>query len=100
MATHTISVTVGKDSIQVVPDSLFMTTVDEVSWAGTDSRQFTIVFDDDGPFGQRDLSHAHATSRQKPRSRGRFKYTVISADDPNMKLDPDIIVGDPPTEKP
>jgi len=98
MATHKISVTVGNGSIQVEPDTLAMTSADEVHWAGTNSKQFSIVFDHDGVFGQRELPHAVASSRQRPRVQGRFKYTVVSSDDRNLKLDPVIIVGDPPTK--
>ncbi|MEO5616217.1 MAG: hypothetical protein ABIS67_00455 [Candidatus Eisenbacteria bacterium] len=97
MATHRISVTVENNTIQVSPDTLVMTAADEVQWAGTNPRQFSIAFDDDGPFGERNLAHALAVSAQKPKARGRFKYTVISAENPGLKLDPVIIVEDPPT---
>lgn len=100
MASHQIRVTVGASSIEVRPDSLSMTTADDVAWSGTTGGAFTILFDDDGPFGQRHLSHGQAKSSNRPRKRGRFKYTVISAENPNVKLDPDIVVGDPPTDKP
>jgi hypothetical protein len=85
------------NSIQVNPNSLVMTSADEVYWGGTNNRAFTIRFDNEGPFGQRNLSHADAVSRKKPRVKGRFKYTVISADNPSVMLDPDIVVEDPPT---
>jgi len=97
MATHRISVTVGDTSIQVNPDTLTMTSVDEVHWAGTNARKFTIVFDHEGVFGRRELEHAIATTPQRARAKGRYKYTVVSNDQPNLKLDPVIIVGDPPT---
>ena len=100
MAAHTISVTVGSNSIQVAPDTLFMTTDDEVSWTGSNPSAFHIEFADDLAFGQKKLLHGTATGRNKPKIKGRHKYTVISADNPSLRLDPDIIVGDPPTVKP
>lgn len=100
MATHRISVTMQADSIQVEPETLVMTSADDVHWAGNGSRQFSIVFDGAGPFAQRELAHAIAANRQRPQSKGRFKYTVVAADDPGLKLDPIIIVEEPPTSKP
>jgi hypothetical protein len=98
MAVYKISVTVGDSAIQVDPDTLTMTSADEVQWAGTNPRKFSIVFDNDGVFGRRELEHAAATSRQRARIRGRFKYTVVSTENPGLQLDPVIIVGDPPTD--
>jgi hypothetical protein len=97
MATHKISVTVGDTSIKVEPDTLKMTSADEVHWAGTNPRKFSIVFDNEGVFGRRELDHAVATTRQRARTKGRFKYTVVSSEKPAVKLDPVIIIGDPPT---
>ena len=97
MKNHTISITVGPESIRVAPDPLIMTTDDDVQWEGVNARRFSIAFDGDGPFQSRELDHATANSRQRPRSRGRFKYTVISEDTPSLRLDPVIIVEDPPT---
>lgn len=97
MATHRISVTVDTGSIRVEPDTLTMTSNDEVHWLGTNARQFSIVFDNEGPFAQREMAHAHATTRQKPIRNGRFKYSVISSENPGLKLDPVVIVGEPPT---
>jgi hypothetical protein len=98
--THTVSVTIGRNSITVKPDSLVMTTEDEVQWAGDGGKKFSIEFDGKGPFGSSKLAHAAATSRQKPRTLGRFKYTVISDENPGLKLDPDIVVDPPPTPGP
>ena len=98
MPTHRIQVTVENDKISVTPDSLSMTTADEVQWAGTNPKKFSIVFDDEAVFGQRELGHSLATARQKARRKGRFKYSVVSEDDPGLVLDPVIIVGDPPTD--
>lgn len=98
MRTHTISVTVGRDAIQVTPDTLVMTMADEVTWLGANPRSFSIVFDGAGPLATRELSHTVATSKQRPRQRGQFKYSVVSDEDPAVKLDPIIIVEEPPTE--
>jgi len=97
MAKHQISVTVDSDSIRVAPESLSMTAVDEVRWQGTNSRAFSIHFENDGPFEQRELPHADALSHRKPARRGRFKYSVVSTENPGLVLDPEIIVHDPPT---
>jgi len=97
MATHQISVTVDDAAIQVDPNTLMMTSADEVHWAGTNPRKFSIVFDNDGVFGRRELAHEVATTRQRARIKGRFKYTVVSSEKPDLKLDPVIIVVDPPT---
>jgi hypothetical protein len=97
MPTHQILVTVEKDSIRVSPETLTMTLIDDVQWAGTNARKFSIVFDDEGVFGRREMDHSIATARQRARLKGRFKYTVVSAEDRALKLDPVIIVGDPPT---
>jgi hypothetical protein len=98
--SHTVSVTIASGSIQVRPDSLVMTTDDEVQWVEGGGQGFSIEFDGDGPFASRKLSHAIATARQKPRAKGRFKYTVISDADPTLRLDPEIVIDPPPTEHP
>jgi hypothetical protein len=97
MKQHTIAVTVGRDSIQVEPDTLTMTSADEVRWSRGSSGAFSIVFDDERGFGKRELVHEVASLPQRPARTGRFKYTVVSNDDPQVKLDPVIIVEDPPT---
>ena len=79
MSSHTISVTVSQGSIVVQPDTLQMTTKDDVRWAGKNAKKFSIEFEGDGPFGNRRLAHAAATATQKPRVKGRFKYSVVSA---------------------
>lgn len=100
MRTHTISVTIGRDSITVQPDPLIMTTDDEVQWSGKDAKKFSIEFDGNGPFASPKLAHAAAISRQRPRMLGRFKYSVISDENPNLILDPGIIIDPPPTPGP
>ena len=97
MKTHKISVTVDQSSIQVTPDPLVMTQADEVHWAGMNARKFSIEFEGAGPFGSRQLKHAEATSKRKPGSKGRFKYTVVSDENPGLRLDPVIIIDQPPT---
>ena len=98
MATQKISVTIESDSIRVDPETLTMNSLDDVHWAGTNSRMFSIVFDNENAFGQRELAHAVATRPQRPKAKGRFKYTVVSAENPSLKLDPVIIIEDPPTK--
>jgi hypothetical protein len=98
VAKHTIQVTVDPGSIRVKPDSLRMTSADEVQWSGGNARRFRIVFDGAGPFDQADLAHDAAIQAQKPRRKGRFKYSVVAADDPSNRLDPEVIVEDPPTD--
>ena len=96
--THEIAVTVEKDRIQVEPDTLTMTSNDEVYWKGTTPRGFSIVFDGEGPFASREIRHADATTgRHKPRGKGRHKYTVVSDENPGLELDPVIIIEEPPT---
>jgi hypothetical protein len=97
MATHRISVTVDDASIRVTPETLTMTSDDEVHWAGTNPRRFSIVFEKESPFETRELAHDQAASKRRARSKGRFKYVVVSADDPGLRLDPVIIVDDPPS---
>ena len=98
MAAHTISVTVEQAAIRVHPETLVMTSEDDVQWKGAGPRQFSIVFDTHAVFGERELSHAKALTRQRPRAKGRFKYTVVAADDPKLKLDPIIVVEEPPSK--
>ena len=97
MASHRISVTVDTDRIQVVPETLTMTSADDVQWAGTNSRAFSIVFENDNAFGARELDYARAKSANRARSKGRFKYSVVSAENRSVVLDPVVIVEDPPT---
>ena len=100
MASHRISVTVDSASIRVAPESLFMTTKDDVSWSATNGKEFSIEFDGNGPFESRSLSHATASGRNTPRARGAFKYSVISSENSDLRLDPEVVVGDPPTGGP
>lgn len=100
--SHTISVTISGRSIVVKPERLQMYTIDDVRWAGQNPHKFSIVFDNPGPFG-RELKHDAAASKQKPKSSsatGEFKYTVVSEQDPGLKLDPSIIIDPPPTPQP
>jgi plastocyanin len=95
MSTHTISVMVEDGRISVTPDPLEMHRGSEVRWTGTNSRKFSIEFQDDGPLASRKLDHSAATKLQKATRTGRFKYTVVSDENPGLRLDPVIVVGDP-----
>jgi len=97
MRSHRIAVTVGPDSIQVVPETLVMSSKDDVQWEATNSRRFSVVFDNEGPFSRRELRHDDATSQHQPRTKGRFKYSVVSEETPGLMIDPVIIVEEPPT---
>ena len=99
MNTHKVSVTVDKAGIKVAPETLIMTSADEVHWACATSQRFTIEFDGPSPFASAKLGHDSANSKQRPRNNGRFKYTVALESDPSVRLDP-IIVVDPPPSKP
>jgi hypothetical protein len=98
MRTHTISVTIGKGSITVRPERQVMTMDDEVQWTSAEGRGFSIEFDGPGPFAAPRLAFAAATARQRPRAQGRFKYSVVSDDDPGLKLDPEVIIDPPPSK--
>ena len=97
MKTHQISVTVDANTIRVSPDPLVMTLVDEIHWAGTNARKFSIEFEGSGPFANRELTYADATTKRKPQSKGRFKYTVVSEENPGLRLDPVVIIDPPPS---
>ena len=95
--THQVAVTVEPNAIRVVPETLVMTSDDEVHWAGSNSSKFTIEFDGTGPFADRRLTHDMATTKRQPKRTGRYKYTVISVENPALVLDPVVIVEEPPT---
>jgi hypothetical protein len=98
--THKVAVTVDAAGIRVEPETLRMTSVDEVHWAGANANKFTIEFDGPGPFAERRLTHDMAATKQKPKRTGRYKYTVISVANPAVVLDPVVIVEEPPTGPP
>jgi hypothetical protein len=98
MKRHKVSVTVEGRGIRVSPDPVFMTSADEVHWGGTGPQRFTVEFDGAGPFPSRMLSHESAAAPQRPKQKGRFKYTVALESDPSVRLDPEVIVGDPPSQ--
>ena len=98
MAVHQISIAVREGSIEASPDTLVMNANDEVHWKGSTPRRFTIAFDGASPFDRAELDQSAAETRRRPRQTGRFKYTVIAADDPGLKLDPVIIVDEPPSD--
>ena len=95
--SHRVDVTVEANAIRVVPETLVMTSDDDVHWAGSNSSKFTIEFEGLGPFADRRLTHDAAATKQKPARKGRYKYTVISVENPALVLDPIIIVEEPPT---
>ena len=97
MATHRISVTMGSSAIQVSPETLTMSAADDVYWEGASPHRFSIRFEGQSPFAEAQLPHSQAGDRKRPMRRGRFKYTVVSEQDPSLMLDPVIIVEDPPT---
>jgi|SRR5262245_6069075 len=98
MKQHQVSVTVNGRAIRVNPDTVVMTSADELKWISPGAQRITIEFEGAGPFANRTLSHDVATAPQRPRQKGQFKYTVALESDPSVRLDPDVIVGDPPTQ--
>jgi hypothetical protein len=97
MKSHSISVDVNGRTISVSPDPLVMTSDDELRWKCSGPQRITVEFDGEGPFANSRLGHDAATSAQRPKQRGRFKYTVSLESDPSVNLDPDVVVGDPPS---
>ena len=95
--SHRVSVTVEAKAIRVVPETLVMTSDDDVHWAGSNASRFAIEFEGVGPFADRRLTHEMAATKRKPARKGRYKYTVISAENPALVLDPVVIVEEPPT---
>jgi hypothetical protein len=95
--SHRVAVTVEAKAIRVVPETLVMTSDDHVHWAGSNANKFTIEFEGVGPFADRRLTHDVAMTEQKPKRTGRYKYTVISVENPALVLDPVVIVDEPPT---
>jgi hypothetical protein len=95
--THRVAVTVEAKAIRVVPETLVMTSHDEVHWVDSNLKKFTIEFEGLGPFADRRLTHEMATTKRQPERTGRYKYTVISVENPALVLDPIIIVEEPPT---
>jgi hypothetical protein len=95
--THQVAVTVEASAIRVAPETLIMTSDDQVHWVGSNSKKVTIEFDGTGPFADRRLTHNMATTRRQPQRTGRYKYTVISVENPALALDPVVIVEEPPT---
>jgi hypothetical protein len=92
-----VSVTVEGRTIRVTPDPIVITTADELHWRCATSHRFSVEFDGPGPFASRSLGHDVATSPQRPKTRGRYKYTVALESDPSIQLDPVVVVDPPPT---
>jgi len=97
MRRHKVSVTVEGRGIRVSPDPLVMTSEDELHWGCASADRFTVEFEGTGPFASRTLRHDAATTPQRPNARGRFKYTVALEADPSVRLDPTVVVDDPPS---
>jgi len=95
--SHTIFVTVEDNSIRVSPETLEMTTRDEVRFVATNGRRFLIEFDGQGPFERSVLAYTMATQRLRPVAKGHYKYTIVSEANPSNRLDPVIIVMCPPS---
>jgi hypothetical protein len=100
MKRHKVTVSVQGRTISVSPDPIVMTSADELHWGSSGADRFTVEFDGQGPFASSRLAHDLATSPQRPTRTGRFKYTVALESDPSVSLDPDVVVGDPPSEHP
>ena len=98
--THQVMVTVEANAIRVTPDTLVMTSLDELQWVGSNAKKFTIEFEGTGPFAESKLTHEKATAKQQPTRTGRYKYTVISVENPAILLDPTVVVDAPPTPPP
>ena len=95
--SHTIFITVEDTSIQVVPETLRMNQRDQVRFKATNGRGFSIVFDDKTPFDNQKLPFAKAVGTLRPLMKGRFKYTIVSDENPQLQLDPVIIIDPPPS---
>lgn len=98
MKNHRISVVVEGRAISVTPDPLVMTSADDLHWKCSGPHRITVEFDGAGPFAGRKLGHDAATKAQRPKQLGRFKYTVSLESDPSVNLDPEVIVGEPPSD--
>ena len=96
--THKISVSVGSSGIRVTPETLVMTSLDHVHWGCDTPHRFAIEFDGASPFTRTKLGHDDANTKQQPSMHGRFKYTVVLESDPSVRLDPIIIVEQPPSK--
>ena len=93
--SYCVDVTVNPNTIQVSEDHLIMNQQDDVCWRSTNGRGFTIRFEGFSlPFESRAMDHVSA-ARPRRAGLGKYKYTVVSADDPGLELDPIIEVVDP-----
>ena len=96
MNTHKVQVKVEGRTLRVSPDPVVIQSADELQWSCASPDRFSIEFDGEGPLASRRLDHAAATRPQRPRGSGRFKYTVVLESDPSVRLDPEVIVDQPP----
>ncbi len=98
MKRHQVTVRVEGRGLSVLPDPIVMTSEDELQWTCSTSHRFNIEFDGAGPFATRTLAHDDAGTPQRPKKTGSFKYTVALEADPSVRLDPEVVVGDPPSQ--
>jgi hypothetical protein len=59
---------------------------------------FSIVFDPATPFADRTLPFSAATQPLRPLTKGWFKYSIVSDENPDLKLDPLVIIDPPPSQ--
>lgn len=96
----TINVTVGETSISVDPDTCHVKRAQDIQWAAVNSQPFRIEFANESPFQEMVLDFSAATTPRQVRSEAEmkdYKYTVVSERNPGVKLDPIIIIDDPPS---
>jgi len=98
--TKQINVTVSGRSISVDVEQCGLKHQDTVVWASTTGDAIRIEFTGESPFDAASLSYAEATTARSPRRDAEmsdYKYDVVLESDPSIRLDPIIIVEDPPT---
>ncbi|NNF06124.1 MAG: hypothetical protein HKN21_05135 [Candidatus Eisenbacteria bacterium] len=102
MAEKVVHVTVGEDSISVDPETIHMRREDRLRWVGKNPKRFAVVFEKDSPFDEVEIDDEKVKRSQQPRRNAEFmkyKYTVISTENPSVMLDPLVII-DPPDTNP
>jgi hypothetical protein len=94
-----IKVTVDSSSISVDQEQVTADSNDNVKWSSTNGNPFHIQFEDNKtPFDKQSFTYTEATTNHKPRGNaqvGKYKYTVISDANPNLKKDPYIKITNP-----
>jgi hypothetical protein len=95
-----INVTVTETGISVDPDRCRIRRAQSVRWAAVNNEPFRIEFLDESPFEVKvlDFSAATTPSEVTPYAEMReYKYTIVSNRNPTVKLDPIIVIDDPPS---